>query len=169
MAMNRAQKNTVSPLSPLIKAKERQSAILLNTFPRTLTAMALSMTLTAVLYRKQLNGWKLGHRLGVFDNSSKSEVSLSVSGVNCAESAVPLKAFWSKPNRQSIKANGGKFIQLMGGATAKRKDNPIKLMKIDSKEPGKYGDPIGQKICGVQTNTIQLATRLHQWHIERLL
>ena len=59
------------------------------------------------------------------------------------------------------------FIQLMGGATTKRKDNPIKLMKIDSKEPGKYGDPVGQKICGVQTDAFQLRTRLHQWRIER--
>lgn len=59
------------------------------------------------------------------------------------------------------------FIQLMGGATTNRKDNPIKLMKIDSKELGKYGDPIGKKICGVETDTIQLPTRLHQWHIER--
>ncbi|MBX9895878.1 MAG: replication endonuclease [Nitrosomonas sp.] len=59
------------------------------------------------------------------------------------------------------------FVQLMGGTTANRKDNPIKLMKIDSKELGKYGDPIGKKICGVETDTIQLLTRLHQWHIER--
>ena len=59
------------------------------------------------------------------------------------------------------------FIQLMGGATAMRKDNPIKLMRIDSKERGKYGDPIGKKICGVETDTAQLPTRLHQWHIER--
>ena len=59
------------------------------------------------------------------------------------------------------------FIQLMDGSTAKRKDNPIKLMKIDSQEPGKYGDPIGKKICGVETETIQLPTRLHQWRIEK--
>ncbi|MCE7914888.1 MAG: replication endonuclease [Nitrosomonas sp. PRO4] len=59
------------------------------------------------------------------------------------------------------------FIQLMGGATAKRKEIPIKLMKIDSQVPGKYGDPIGKKICGVETDTIQLMTRLYQWHIEK--
>ena len=39
----------------------------------------------------------------------------------------------------------------MGGVTSKRKDNPIQLLKVESKELGKYGDPIGQKICGVQT------------------
>lgn len=60
-----------------------------------------------------------------------------------------------------------KFIQLMGGTSAKRKDNPIRLMKKDCTEPGKYGDPIGQKIYGVETDTIQLPTRLHQWRIER--
>ncbi|SFL09537.1 Bacteriophage replication gene A protein (GPA) [Nitrosomonas aestuarii] len=59
------------------------------------------------------------------------------------------------------------FIQLMGGASAKRKDNPIRLMKEESTELGKYGDPIGQKISGVETDTIQLPTRLHQWRIER--
>ena len=60
------------------------------------------------------------------------------------------------------------FIQLMGGTTARRKDITIKLMKIDSKERGKYGDPIGQKICGVETDTIQLPTRLHQWQIQKI-
>jgi len=41
------------------------------------------------------------------------------------------------------------------------------LMKIDTKEPGKYGDPVGQKICGVQTDAFKLPTRLHQWRIEK--
>jgi hypothetical protein len=59
------------------------------------------------------------------------------------------------------------FIQLMGGTTAKRKGTPIRLMKIDSIELGKYGDPIGKKICGVETDNIQLPTRLHQWLIEK--
>ncbi|MDR4520505.1 MAG: replication endonuclease [Nitrosomonas sp.] len=59
------------------------------------------------------------------------------------------------------------FVQLMGGASAKRKDNPIRLMKEESTELGKYGDPIGLKICGVETDSIQLPTRLHQWRIER--
>ena len=59
------------------------------------------------------------------------------------------------------------FIQLMGGTTTQRKDNPIKLMKIDSQERGKYGDPIGKKICGVETDSIQLPTRSHQWRIQK--
>ncbi|WP_305265561.1 hypothetical protein [Nitrosomonas sp.] len=38
---------------------------------------------------------------------------------------------------------------------------------MESKELGKYGDPIGQIICGVETDTIHLPTRLRQWRIER--
>ena len=60
-----------------------------------------------------------------------------------------------------------RFIQLMGGATAKRKDHPIKLAKENIEELGKYGEPIGDKICGVQADSIMLSTRLHQWHIEK--
>jgi hypothetical protein len=41
-------------------------------------------------------------------------------------------------------------------------------MKIESKELGKYGDPIGQKICGVETDSFQLLTRLHQWQIQKI-
>lgn len=61
------------------------------------------------------------------------------------------------------------FILLMGGVTSKRKNNPIKLMKIDSQERGKYGDPIGKRICGVETNSIQLTTRLHRWQIQKII
>ena len=41
-------------------------------------------------------------------------------------------------------------------------------MKIESKELGKYGDPIGKKISGVETDTIQLPTRLHQWQFQKI-
>ncbi|HEU0282772.1 MAG TPA: replication endonuclease, partial [Gallionella sp.] len=60
-----------------------------------------------------------------------------------------------------------RFIQLMGGTTAKRKDHPIKLAKEDYGELGRYGEPVGERICGVQTESITLPTRLHQWHIEK--
>ena len=65
------------------------------------------------------------------------------------------------------KAEWWRFIQLMGGTTAKRKDHPIKLAKENIEALGKYGEPIGDKICGVQTDSITLPTRLHQWHIEK--
>ena len=57
----------------------------------------------------------------------------------------------------------------MGGPNVKRKDQPIKLAKENIEELGKYGEPIGAKICGVQTDSITLSTRLHQWHIKKLI
>jgi replication gene A protein len=63
------------------------------------------------------------------------------------------------------KGKWAKFVQLMGGITAKRKDHPIELLKEDREEPGKYGDPIKQRICGIQTEDHQLRTRFYRWHI----
>jgi Bacteriophage replication gene A protein (GPA) len=60
-----------------------------------------------------------------------------------------------------------RFVQLMGGATAKRRDHPIRLAKETVEMPGKYGEPIGDIIRGVQADTVMLPTRLHQWRIER--
>ncbi|MCO6433720.1 replication endonuclease [Nitrosomonas nitrosa] len=64
-------------------------------------------------------------------------------------------------------AQWGRFIQLMGGITTNRKAILIKLMKEECTEPGKYGDPKGKRICGLQTDTIMLPTRLHQWSIKK--
>lgn len=56
----------------------------------------------------------------------------------------------------------------MGGTTTKRNDIPIKLMKEECTELGKYGDPKGKRICGLQTDSILLPTRLHQWSIKKV-
>ncbi|MES1981809.1 MAG: replication endonuclease [Pseudomonadota bacterium] len=60
------------------------------------------------------------------------------------------------------------FIQLMGGTSAKRKDHPIRLAKENIEQPGKYGEPMGERIYGVQTDALILPTRLHQWRIEKI-
>lgn len=61
--------------------------------------------------------------------------------------------------------NWGQFLQLLGGATPKRKDLPIQLEKIESDEEDQYGDPKGLKIIGVKAQDISLKTRIHQWTI----
>jgi len=48
-----------------------------------------------------------------------------------------------------------------GCATNRQESYLIKLMKIDSKELGKYGDQIGKRICGVETDTINA----HRWNL----
>lgn len=65
------------------------------------------------------------------------------------------------------KGNWSQFIQLMGGVNAKRQDHPVKLIKEDSNELGKYGDPIKQRICGVMTDDLKLYTRCLRWKIEK--
>lgn len=60
-----------------------------------------------------------------------------------------------------------RFLQLMGGANAPRKHQPIKLEKQESEETSKYGEPVGPVVIGVRTETHQLRTRLHTWTLKR--
>lgn len=61
--------------------------------------------------------------------------------------------------------NWAQFLQVLGGATPKRKDLPIQLAKVESDENDRYGDPKGQKIIGIKTVDTTLQTRIHQWSI----
>lgn len=42
-------------------------------------------------------------------------------------------------------------LKVLGGATPKRSALPVKLAKEESEETGKYGDPVGKKIIGVES------------------
>ena len=61
--------------------------------------------------------------------------------------------------------NWAQFLKVLGGATPKRSALPVKLAKEDSEETGKYGDPVGKKIIGVEADSIILQTRIHHWII----
>lgn len=61
--------------------------------------------------------------------------------------------------------NWAQFLKVLGGATPKRSALPVKLAKEESEETGKYGDPVGKKIIGVEADSIILQTRTHQWII----
>ena len=58
-----------------------------------------------------------------------------------------------------------KFLMTLGGPAPMRKDLPIQLAKVESKDIGKYGDPVGKKIIGLTASSITLPTRVHQWSI----
>lgn len=64
--------------------------------------------------------------------------------------------------------NWAQFLQTLGGATPKRKDLPIHLAKTETEGIGRYGDPKGKKIVGIQAGAIVLPTRIHQWRIMSL-
>lgn len=61
--------------------------------------------------------------------------------------------------------NWAQFLMVLGGATPKRSTLPVKLAKVESNETGKYGDPVGKRIIGVEADSIILPTRIHQWKI----
>jgi hypothetical protein len=66
-------------------------------------------------------------------------------------------------------ADAGKwtdFIKIMGGTQAKRKEQPVKLAKAWNEQPGKYGEPLGWKIFGVEGDQQVLPTHLHTWKID---
>lgn len=63
------------------------------------------------------------------------------------------------------KGDWAEFLKVLGGATPKRKDLPVRLAKAESNQFGKYGEPVGLKVVGVTDNREILSTRLHQWTI----
>lgn len=56
-----------------------------------------------------------------------------------------------------------RFTELMGGPDAPRKKHPIKLYKAWSDEPGRYGEPVGERIYGVECDSVIAVTRIHTW------
>lgn len=57
------------------------------------------------------------------------------------------------------------FIKLMGGTQARRTEQPVKLAKAWNDQKGKYGEPLGWQIFGVEGDNHVLTTHLHTWII----
>ncbi len=58
-----------------------------------------------------------------------------------------------------------RFVMLMGGPQAKRKDLPISLAKQWSDKPNRYREPKGDEIIGIAWASAIFPTRIHQWTI----
>jgi hypothetical protein len=58
------------------------------------------------------------------------------------------------------------FIKIMGGTNSKRIEQPVKLAKVWNEQEGKYGEPLGWQIFGVEADNQVLATHLHTWKID---
>lgn len=59
------------------------------------------------------------------------------------------------------------YVQAQGGAVLDRKARPVKLAKMWSDKPNRYGEPSGEKIFGVECGAVVIASRVHEWQIKR--
>ena len=59
-----------------------------------------------------------------------------------------------------------RFVTLMGGPEAKRKDFPISLAKQGTNELNRYREPKGKKIIGITWASVVFSTRIHQWIVQ---
>ncbi len=59
------------------------------------------------------------------------------------------------------------YVKLMGGPTAPRRDQPLRLARVWSDQLGVYGEPLGWQIKGVEYANLLIPTRFQQWRIER--
>ncbi|NOX09277.1 MAG: replication endonuclease [Gammaproteobacteria bacterium] len=59
------------------------------------------------------------------------------------------------------------FVKIMAGPTASRKDQPVTIIMAWSDKPGKYGEPTGYRIIGIQTIHEEAFTRIHAWKIQQ--
>ncbi len=60
-----------------------------------------------------------------------------------------------------------RFVEVMGGAQANRKAHPIRIARQWNDRPGRYYEPVGYQIFGVECGSTVCVTRLHQWSVLR--
>lgn len=60
-----------------------------------------------------------------------------------------------------------KFVMLMGGPKAKRKDSSISVAKQWNDKLNRYREPKGEEIIGVTWASVVFPTRIHTWIIRQ--
>ena len=73
-----------------------------------------------------------------------------------------------KPLTEAADAGSwARFVELMGGPSAKRQSRPVQLAKAWNDKPGRYGDPLGDQVFGMCADNVFISTRIHSWTIYR--
>ena len=57
------------------------------------------------------------------------------------------------------------FVEVMGGPDVARKECPVKLARVWSDEPNRYGEPSGVRIFGLEAGPVTLPSRIHEWTV----
>ena len=62
-------------------------------------------------------------------------------------------------------ADWATFVELLGGPQASRKNIEISLAKKHHEQLGRYGEPMGERVIGIQHKNVVFTTRIHTWSI----
>lgn len=63
--------------------------------------------------------------------------------------------------------NWAEFLKIMGGPLVGKNDRPIQLLMAWSDKPGRYDEPVGQTIIGIESDKDSVITRVHIWTISQ--
>ena len=61
----------------------------------------------------------------------------------------------------------GRYVERMGGPLAPRAQAPVKVAVAWSDKSGRYGEPLGNRIYGVECGGDVVRSRIHEWRVER--
>lgn len=67
-------------------------------------------------------------------------------------------------------ADGGDwaaYVAAQGGIETPRNAQPVTLARAWSDKPGKYGEPVGWRVVGVESGAVRVPSRFHVWAIDR--
>ncbi|MCH2158384.1 MAG: replication endonuclease [Oleiphilaceae bacterium] len=64
------------------------------------------------------------------------------------------------------KGDFAKFVELMGGVSTKRVDQPLRAMMVKKSEPNRYSET-AEKLKGLIGSAGKIVTRIHDWHMQK--
>lgn len=73
-----------------------------------------------------------------------------------------------KPARDAADSGSWeKYVEVQGGPLASRKSMPIKTASAWNDRLGKYEEPLGSQVIGIESGGVVYVFRIHEWTIER--
>jgi len=72
-----------------------------------------------------------------------------------------------KAYKAAHQGDWAEFLQIMGGPLVKQSERPLKLLMAWSGRPGRYDEPIGMTIIGIESDKNYVITRVRVWTINQ--
>jgi hypothetical protein len=77
----------------------------------------------------------------------------------------PLAGVLKRAGEAADAGDWAAYCRLQGGPEANRHQQPIRLHKVWSDKPNRYGEPLGLRVMGVEAGPVIALTRLHEWRL----